>query len=177
MVACILIAVMFAAGAIANLLGTPINWAEGLTCSAISILVMGMLVWIKTSHRKADKTLQWLIQNKDTLSDEPEYFRDGPVFDKPIGKQTKLRSYRVVTSAFVITSASELGMEIRHGIWAGFFATAWTLVFGWWGFPWGPIRTIQALIHNLSGGDHQSVNSAILAEEMGWDFESGQRHY
>lgn len=27
-----------------------------------------------------------------------------------------------------------------------------TLVFGWWGFPWGPIFSIGSLITNLSGG-------------------------
>ena len=26
-----------------------------------------------------------------------------------------------------------------------------TLVLGWWGFPWGPIRTLQALFHNATG--------------------------
>jgi len=27
-----------------------------------------------------------------------------------------------------------------------------TLVFGWWGIPWGPIYTIGSLISNFSGG-------------------------
>jgi hypothetical protein len=30
--------------------------------------------------------------------------------------------------------------------------TALTVLLGWWGIPWGPIRTIQCLITNLSGG-------------------------
>ena len=27
-----------------------------------------------------------------------------------------------------------------------------TLLLGWWGIPWGPIRTVQALYINLRGG-------------------------
>ena len=27
-----------------------------------------------------------------------------------------------------------------------------TLLLGWWGIPWGPIRSIQALVTNFKGG-------------------------
>jgi hypothetical protein len=30
--------------------------------------------------------------------------------------------------------------------------TAISLVLGWWGFPWGPIYTIMALVNNFGGG-------------------------
>ena len=30
--------------------------------------------------------------------------------------------------------------------------TLLTLVFGWWGIPWGPIYTIGSIYSNLSGG-------------------------
>ena len=30
--------------------------------------------------------------------------------------------------------------------------TILTLLAGWWGFPWGPIYTIAALVTNLGGG-------------------------
>jgi hypothetical protein len=35
-----------------------------------------------------------------------------------------------------------------------------SLVFGWWGIPWGPIYTIGALITNLGGG--KDVTSEIV---------------
>jgi hypothetical protein len=34
----------------------------------------------------------------------------------------------------------------------GFPFTVVSLVFGWWGLPWGPIRTIGSISCNLSGG-------------------------
>jgi hypothetical protein len=39
--------------------------------------------------------------------------------------------------------------------------TVLSLLLGWWGFPWGPIFTIQALSTNLSGG--KDVTSEILS--------------
>ncbi len=45
---------------------------------------------------------------------------------------------------------------IKHSI--GF--TLITLLFGWWGIPWGPIYTIGALFSNLSGG--KDITKEIL---------------
>lgn len=28
-----------------------------------------------------------------------------------------------------------------------------SFIFGWWGFPWGPIRTLQSLSINFRGGE------------------------
>ncbi len=39
--------------------------------------------------------------------------------------------------------------------------TLLSLLFGWWGIPWGIIYTIQALITNLSGG--KDVTTEVLA--------------
>jgi len=36
-----------------------------------------------------------------------------------------------------------------------------SLVAGWWGIPWGPIRTIQALVVNFRGG--KDVTKEIVA--------------
>jgi hypothetical protein len=33
-----------------------------------------------------------------------------------------------------------------------------SLLLGWWGLPWGPIRTVQALVVNFNGGE--SVTAA-----------------
>ena len=50
---------------------------------------------------------------------------------------------------------------VRKGI--GF--TIITLLFGWWGIPWGPIFTLQVLAHNLSGSWNvtQSIAPKVIA--------------
>ncbi len=35
-----------------------------------------------------------------------------------------------------------------------------SLIFGWWGIPWGPIYTIGSIFNNLSGG--KDVTSEII---------------
>jgi hypothetical protein len=43
----------------------------------------------------------------------------------------------------------------------GLVFTLITLLLGWWGIPWGPIYTIQALVTNLRGG--KDVTPDVLA--------------
>jgi hypothetical protein len=40
------------------------------------------------------------------------------------------------------------------------------MLFGWWGLPWGPIRTIAALIINGSGGNRRLLRE-LVAEAKG----------
>ena len=49
--------------------------------------------------------------------------------------------------------------ESMMGVAIGF--TLVSLVFGWWGIPWGPIYTIQSVVRNLGGGKD------VTAEVMG----------
>lgn len=39
-------------------------------------------------------------------------------------------------------------------------ATSWLL--GWWGFPWGPLYTVQALVANMFGGSHPPLENARM---------------
>jgi hypothetical protein len=44
-----------------------------------------------------------------------------------------------------------------------FRATAITWLLGWWGIPWGPIYSIQAIFSNMFGGKHPTNINARLA--------------
>jgi hypothetical protein len=51
----------------------------------------------------------------------------------------------------------------------GWKYTLLTLLVGWWGIPWGPIFTIQALITNLRGGHRRHRGGAReLHAGPGW---------
>ena len=41
-------------------------------------------------------------------------------------------------------------------------ASAITWLLGWWGFPWGPIYTLQALVTNMFGGTHPPLENARM---------------
>lgn len=40
----------------------------------------------------------------------------------------------------------------EKGISEGLRYTAVSLILGWWGIPWGPVRTIRSVSCNLTGG-------------------------
>ncbi len=48
----------------------------------------------------------------------------------------------------------------ESGAMKGMQFTLISLLFGWWGIPWGPIYTIGSLIKNLGGG--KNVTEEIL---------------
>jgi len=47
---------------------------------------------------------------------------------------------------------------------------------GWWGFPWGPIYTVEALLKNLAGGVQPLKNNADLFELLSYNFYQQNRH-
>lgn len=55
----------------------------------------------------------------------------------------------------------------------GWKYTALTLVVGWWGFPWGPISTIQSLLTNLRGGIDVTVATMV---SLGGVQQAGPEH-
>jgi hypothetical protein len=79
--------------------------------------------------------------------------------------------FRYALSAFFFTySGTSQVMAVGRGYRAwvrGLPYTLASLVFGWWGIPWGPIRTIQALATNFSGGEDVTyqANRAIHGVE------------
>jgi hypothetical protein len=65
--------------------------------------------------------------------------------------------YRYCWSTLVVTfkEASDIHF-IRSGespVARGLPYILLTLVLGWWGFPWGPIYSIQSLLTDFQGGD------------------------
>jgi len=50
----------------------------------------------------------------------------------------------------------------ESGRGARWTCTLASLLFGWWGIPWGPIFTIQAVAANLGGG--KDVTNDVLAQ-------------
>lgn len=49
-------------------------------------------------------------------------------------------------------------------------ATTWLL--GWWGFPWGPIYSVQALLDNMFGGTHPPLDNARLLAYQAYYFHT-----
>jgi hypothetical protein len=66
-----------------------------------------------------------------------------------------LRAYLLTYSLVFFTSKSAGAFKPICGscsIKAGLPCCLGTLLLGWWGIPWGPIYTVQAIAKNLRGG-------------------------
>ncbi len=89
----------------------------------------------------------------------------------------RIATFYWVTSLLVITRRGT-----RDGTWCercrAKQAALWSLVsgvFGWWGFPWGPIYTVPALYHNAVGGKKSPKDNAALLRLVGFQlFEKGR---
>jgi hypothetical protein len=90
--------------------------------------------------------------------------------------QPRYAIYRQVISAMFITWRT-----VNQGIFCSecgaknaYRASLKTWLLGWWGFPWGPIYSIQAIIWNMRGGEQPPLNNlrilswqAIYFSQMG----------
>ncbi|MBS1661914.1 MAG: hypothetical protein JST68_12780 [Bacteroidetes bacterium] len=64
-------------------------------------------------------------------------------------------TFRRSSDIYFVRSTEKASMK-------GMSYTLLTLVFGWWGIPWGPIYTIGSLATNLGGGKdvtHEILNA------------------
>lgn len=83
-----------------------------------------------------------------------------------------------VISALVITYKKGWGgilcsrCRIKYSLL--FNLEAWFL--GWWGFPWGPIYTLEALFKNSSGGIQPPENNASLLSVLAYDLYQQGRY-
>lgn len=89
----------------------------------------------------------WLRQN-----------RYGTYNGVEITPTTQLVSYTYVISAIVITYRKStryyfMDVEKKQAATAKLLCTLCNLLFGWWGFPWGPIWTVKETFCNLIDSD------------------------
>lgn len=82
--------------------------------------------------------------------------------------------YKYCVSAVVMTVMDSTDIYFVRAkesrIKKGILWTMLTLVAGWWGFPWGPIRTVQSVWINLHGGESVTalVANAMQLQSVNW---------
>lgn len=76
-------------------------------------------------------------------------------------KDTRIVRYRYCVSVIIITFTRTTYYEpIDSAGTLSILAFLITFLSGWWGFPWGPIKTIDSFIKNASKAD------SILIEDL-----------
>jgi len=98
-----------------------------------------------------DKLLKFIEENKEDLSAEKTLLYG----EKTINAETELRRYGWVLSIGILSFRFDSNFYISstNNFWRGFCYVLPTIILGWWGIPFGPIWTVQALLKNFRGGE------------------------
>ena len=120
----------------------PKDRNAALFFAGLPALALATFTWAWFERRAAHRTLERLQAS--------QRFGEGQV----------LRQYTVFVSLLILGTTFQTHFHTRHRPW---LATLTTALFGWWTFPWGPVRTVRAIASNLRGGTARS-EAHLLAE-------------
>ncbi len=89
----------------------------------------------------------------------------GPDLANELDRGGRFVIYEYAVSLLVVSFKRGSNIHFIRGgksrVPAGLGCCAVSLLFGWWGIPWGPIYTIGSFITNLRGG--KDVTNEVLA--------------
>lgn len=136
---------------------------ETLAQVVIMVVAGGLSVFFFKARKSTNKFLQWLAENAEVVRN------GGALYESvPITSDTVLRSYQTTVSVVVFSMKEQTRFYVagqESGALSGIFCTITSLVFGWWGIPWGPIWTVQSLLRNIRGGSKQKVGDLLSVLE------------
>ena len=122
--------------------------------------IMGTLdAYLRSEQRAARRFLDWLVSHREALGNGPALYEGGRV-----SSTTPVRRFSVCISLLVVSikAPSRYLVPGRDTPWlTGCLYSLISVCLGWWGFPWGPIYTVQALVTNLRGGERKTVGQLL----------------
>jgi hypothetical protein len=110
------------------------------------------------------------IKNIDGLSADQ--------LQQEVNNDGKFVYYVYTISAIVLifkrTSGVYLVRSGENAVAKGFWFTLISVLFGWWGIPWGPKHTLESIRTNLQGG--KNVTDEVMSVVAGYAlFEETQK--
>ena len=110
-------------------------------------------------HLNDQELTAWLARNREALRKGKAVFNG-----VPINYETELTRFVRVTGLVYVCLRQYsrffvCGVEPFDAVARAY--TCHSLLFGWWAIPWGPIRTVQAIKTNSSGGMRTRVLDLI----------------
>lgn len=162
--AMLLVGVLFAAGAVYNIVGPEPNPTEAVAGGLIAIILVGLFFATRYHRKQAADFAAWLAHNVQASQ------RGGALYQGSlVTPATVLARYQVAVSFLIVTFRFPtrpyiVGYHTTGGVAA--VCTILSLALGWWGIPWGPIYTVQVVTRNLRGGFKQTVGD-LLASQPG----------
>lgn len=133
-------------------------WAE------VTVVIGAVAIFIYKEEKKSTDFLKWLVNNALQIKNGAAQYNG-----KLIKQTTETTQFQACFSFLVLSTKSPSRFFIRghdNTILMGTIYTIITLIFGWWGIPWGPIYTLETLYRNATGGHKQVVGDMLLKIEQ-----------
>jgi hypothetical protein len=121
-----------------------------LVGGAVAVIAAGYFLFFRAQRKANEDMLRELASRRGDL----ETMGVAHVTGHVINKDARLRRY-TTTISFLLVSVrlqSRLFLPSERSAPMAIACTLGSLLFGWWGLPWGPIWTIQSIVSNLRGG-------------------------
>lgn len=120
-------------------------------------------------------------ENKPSASGSAKSEKPEPIVCSCCGKVSAQPRYAIffTVTSFIVQTSRSVTQGIFCSACAAKKATKATLItwaLGWWGIPWGPIYTLQAIFTNLVGGKQPPEANARLAAYQAWFFFVSGKH-
>jgi hypothetical protein len=134
----------------------PITAKIALGIGAVLVFAWGVAWW---EERRALRFHEWLAQNRRAVQSG-----FGDYHGTHVTPDTTLTQFRFCASAIWVTETVPTGYFIRghhNTSVAALFFSLLSLLAGWWGLPWGLIRTPQTIFRNLRGGTESRVSDLL----------------
>jgi len=158
----LVVGLLFAAGALYDVLGPEPDAAEATAAGLIAATLIGLFFATRWHRKEAREFQAWLTENTEAIKRGGARYRT----DILVTPATEITRYQLALS-FVIMSykvPTRIYVVDHHSTGlVGGVCTALSLVFGWWGIPWGPVFTVQAISRNVRGGLRHTVGDLLPA--------------
>ena len=155
-----LFSVLFFGGAIYNLFVGDI---ENAKIGFFIGLFLAFFAWLLGREESATQNfLGFLLENEEKLKNGESIEYRGV----NLSLQSEVTQFYACISLIILTTKIPSRFFFRGSHKTGLIGTIYslvTLILGWWGFPFGPIYTVQALYANVRGGDKKPI-SQLLTE-------------
>lgn len=135
------------------------NYREAVGGMCLAIIFFIVYFYFRQQAKKSEQFLRWVYENQDKLLEGEESFNG-----IRINLDTEVTRFEACLSFMIFSTkipSSFLIRDFHFTFLVSLFYTAISLIFGWWGLPWGPINTIQVIYRNIRGGNKSTVKDLI----------------
>jgi hypothetical protein len=152
---------LFLAGAVSNLVGETRDIPNAIVGSIIGVVLLGVPLLYRWQRRYDEHFLDWLSKNAERVLHKGAEYRGAIITGESVLTKYETALSFLVVSLRVPSRYYIVNAETGRGVAA--FYTTLSLLFGWWGIPWGPIYTVRSIVSNGDGGKKISVAELLAS--------------